>query len=265
MGKLNMNLAETKWRQTGRRTRLVLVLGLFLSIGLALPASSQTPATDEYAILIVGDEGAAEMLREEQVLINEMGKHIREQTPEERLPILSYHFNKERERAYCENKLNVLSEDLLFVGIVRLQNKVPQKVIYRVDRINNPSRAAKDILLRAEEILSEANPEAVESVPTPDETPSPPSTPPADGTAAVGQGFRVQLGSFSQLKHAQDVKAAAARAQLEVAIVQSVGAGGSPVFKVLSPSKTARAEADALLQSFHEAGFEEAFLTRSGE
>lgn len=260
----NMNLAETELRQTRSRTCLAVFLGLFLFLGLVLPASSQA-ATEDYAILIVGDEGAAEMLRQEQVLINEMGKHIREQTPEERLPILSYHFNKERERAYCENKLNVLSEDLLFVGIVKLQNKVPQKVVYRVDRINNPSRAAKDILLRAEEVLAEANPDAVKTVPIPQVTPDSPVTPPSSGTTGVDQGFRIQLGSFTQLKHAQDVKAAAARAELEVAVVQSVGAGGSPVFKVLSPLLAARAEADSLLERFHEAGFEEAFLTRVGE
>jgi SPOR domain len=245
--------------------KIAMSLGVLLVCGLALPLSAQAPAPD-YAILIVGDEGTAEMLREEKVLINEMAKKIRQQSPDQRLPILSYHFNKERERLYCENKLNVLPEDLLFVGIVKLNNKVPLKVVYRVDRINNPSRAAKDILLRAEEIIAEANGSTTASPsPSPSETPDAPDTPDTPDTTQGASGFRIQLGSFAQLKYAQEKVDDVKRADLEVAIIESKGPDGDTLYKVLSPLVGERAAADELLKKFQDAGFEEAFLTRAGD
>ena len=239
-------------------------VGVVLLLGCVMPGLAQ--GSPDYAILIVGDEGTAEMLREEKVLINEMAKRIRQQSADQRLPIYSYHFNKERERAYCENKLNVLSEDLLFVGIVKLKNKVPLKVVYRIDRISNPGRAAKDILVRAEEILAEDKPVQVVK---PSPSPSPEQTPSSDGTSpdvgSVGNGFRVQLGSFAQLKYAEDKVSEVQRAELEAAIVETSGPDGDTLYKVLTPVLSERAEADQLLEKFHEAGFEEAFLTRSKE
>ena len=235
---------------------------LLILLSLCTLASAQS---SDYAILIVGDEGTAEMLREEKVLINEMAKKIRQQAPDQRLPIYSYHFNKQRERAYCETKLNVLDEDLLFVGIVKLKNKVPLKVVYRVDRINNPSRAANDILVRAEEILAEnSEPTVVVPVtsPSPSETPDVQSSPSTD---ASGPGFRVQLGSFAQLKYAEDKVAEVKRAELDVSVVETEGPDGDTLYKVLSPLVTERADADSLLEKFQEAGFEEAFLTRVGD
>lgn len=245
---------------------LMLLVGSILALGLGTTAMAQ-PAENDYAILIVGDEGNAEMLRLEKVLISEMGKEVRQLTAEERLPIFSYHFNKERERAYCESKLNVLGEDLLFVGIVKLNNKVPLKVVYRVDRIVSPARAAKDIMDRAEEILGEAGGEAPKPEASPSPSPGETSTQPAkpEARASGGGGFRVQLGSFAQLKYAQDRVSKASRSQLQAAIVEAKGSDGDTVYKVLSPLMTERATADALLKRFHEAGFEEAFLTKSGE
>ena len=58
--------------------------------------------------------------------------------------------------------------------------------------------------------------------------------------------------------------AEATRAELEVAIIESKGPDGDPLYKVLSPILTERSQADELLEKFHEKGFEEAFLTRSG-
>lgn len=265
-------------------------IGLLLLLAVALPASAQAGAP-EYAILIVGDEGSAEMLREEKVLINEMAKHIRQQQAEERLPIYSYHFNKERERTYCENKLNVLSEDLLFVGIVKLKDKVPLKVVYRIDRINNSARAAKDVLQRAEEMLAELNGTTIEvappdsSDPAPDDntesrtpvttasqtpsntattsnTASTASTTPTAAASSTVDNFRVQLGSFAQLKYAQDKVSAVKRAQLQAVILEIPGTGGDTLYKVVTPVINGRTAADDLLKKFHNAGFEEAFLAR---
>lgn len=240
---------------------LGIILATLLIMALLAPVQAQEPSQD-YAILIVGDEGTAEMLREEKVLISEMAKKIRQQSPDQRLPIYSYHFNKERERAYCETKLNVLAEDLLFVGIVKLKNKVPLKVVYRVDRINNPGRAAKDILVRAEEIRMESV-KTVEVTPTPSATPDQPET--TNPELTDEPGFRVQLGSFAQLKYAQDKVAEVTQDELKVDIYESAGPDGDTLYKVLSPLMTDRGVADNLLEKFQEAGFEEAFLVRSGE
>jgi hypothetical protein len=260
----------------------VFVSVLALAGGLAWggAAAQAQPAEQAYAVLIVGDEGDAEMLRLEKVLINEMAKQIRSEASAEKLPIYSYHFNKERERAYCENKLNVLAEDLLFVGVVTLENKVPTKVVYRIDRIMNSPRAAKDVLDRAEELaegpavsraipVAPAQPPSTSPTQPPASPPSPPSNPPgqpASGSSSpvrtAEEGFRVQLGSFTQRVYADDRKADADKAGLTVLVVESSGADGDKLYKVLSPVFKERATADAQLARFKEAGFDQAFLVR---
>ena len=251
-----------------------LISAVLICSVLAIWAPVQAQQEQSYAILIVGDEGNAEMIRQEKVLIGEMAKMIRKQSTDMRLKIFSYHFNKQRERAYCEAKLNVLSEDLLFVGIVRLDEKrVPVKVVYRVDRINNPARAAKDIISRGEELVNESRPQVTEtpdvtSTPNLSETPDPGETPTETNTneneTQSGAGFRVQLGSFAQLKFAQDKVSEVKRSELDVSVVEVEGPDGDTLYKVLSPIVEVRSEADELLSKFKEAGFEEAFLTRVG-
>jgi pyruvate/2-oxoglutarate dehydrogenase complex dihydrolipoamide acyltransferase (E2) component len=230
------------------------VLGAMTTGVNSVRAQAPEPA---YAVLIVGDEGDAEMLRVEKVLINEMAKRIRTESSAEKLPIYSYHFNKERERAYCENKLNVLAEDLLFVGVVTLDNKVPLKVAYRIDRIVNAPRAAKDVLERAEELMGVTN-----RVPTVD--PSPPTAPstPSANPASEEEGFRVQLGSFTLKNYADDRKAQAEKAGFEVAIIETTGPDGDVIYKVLSSTLKERAQADEHLAKFKAAGFDQAFLVR---
>lgn len=246
----------------------VAALAIFLlQTGGVQAQTSESP----YAVLIVGDEGDAEMLRREKVLIAEMGKLIRAGSQTEKLPIYSYHFNKERERAYCENKLNVLAEDLLFVGVVSLENKVPMKVVFRLDRIVNPSRAAKDILAQAEELVEGARPETIQVTPPTPATP-PPAQPPAQPnvpanepakSSAAEEGFRVQLGSFTSLSNAEDCKEQAKKAGFEVVVTQTTGASGSTIYKVLSSVYKARPQADEALSQIKGAGFEQAFLTRA--
>ncbi len=235
----------------------LLVLGALA----ATPAVAQEEAKKEYAILIVGDAGDAEMVRREDVLINEMGKLIRQQDADRRLPIFSYHFNKQRERAYCENRLNVLNEDLLFVGIVTLKNKVPLKVVYRLDRIVNPSRGAKDVLARAEELQAEDQGTPVE---TPEASPSPAPSGSPDLEVVpeerVKEGFRVQIGSFLQSSGAAKRKGEAEEAGLEVQVIEARGPDGDLLYKVVSPIQSGREEAEELLGSFKEAGFERAIV-----
>lgn len=240
--------------------RLLTALMTLLIFGALVPiALAQEEGEKEYAILIVGDAGDAEMVKREDVLISEMAKLIRAQDADQRLPIYSYHFNKERERAYCENRLNVLSEDLLFVGIVTLKNKVPLKVVYRIDRIVNPSRGAKDVLGRAEELQADDQGTGVE---TPEVTPSPSETPDLNivPESSVKEGFRVQIGSFLQPDGAAKRKAEAEEAGLEVVVIEARGPDGDLLYKVVSPVQSGREAAEELLASFKEAGYERAIV-----
>jgi pyruvate/2-oxoglutarate dehydrogenase complex dihydrolipoamide acyltransferase (E2) component len=244
------------------RLLLVSALAVLGALTTGLTAARAQATEPAYAVLIVGDEGDAEMLRVEKVLINEMAKRIRGDSDAEKLPIYSYHFNKERERAYCENKLNVLAEDLLFVGVVTLDNKVPLKVVYRIDRIVNSPRAAKDVLERAEELMGGTP--AVLPSPSPSASPSAPSTPkPPANSGTEEEGFRVQLGSFTLKNYADDRKADAEKAGFEVVIVETTGPDGDVIYKVLSPTLKVRSQADEQLAKFKAAGFDQAFLVRT--
>lgn len=254
---------------------------LFAFYALTLAGSSYAQKGEQsYAVLIVGDEGDADMRRLEKILINEMGKHVRAESADERLPIYSYHFNKERERAYCESKLDVLSEDLLFVGVVTLENKVPQKVIYRIDRIVNAPRAAKDILERADELAfgeaslpkesptsSSATGNNAATAPASKADPgeaskaTPSKTP--DASAASPEGFRIQLGSFTSQEYASELKVSAEKAGFNVSVVSAVGPDGDALFKVLSAIRPERLQAEELLAKFKSAGFSQAFLIRA--
>jgi septal ring-binding cell division protein DamX len=191
------------------------------STSLSSPAWAQDPdvpkKSADVAILIVSDEGNAAMLVREKALIGEMARTLKKQ---QRVQILSYHFNKPRERTYCEKKLNILSEDLLFVGVVSLADRVPKKVLYRLDRIVSPARAANDVLARSDELLGivpAATASTTVAAPTVPETPvvstPSPQTPPTGHVNSVSSksklsasgNWRVQLGVFSAMKNAQEV------------------------------------------------------------
>lgn len=238
----------------------LFVMILLLALTLA-PAwlSAQEPPPD-YAILIVGDEGDAEMLRREKVLIQEMAKSLRKQ---QKVPIYSYHFNKERERAYCEKKLNILREDLLFVGIVSLKDRVPRKVIYRLDRINNPARSAADVVARADELTGLA-----EATPSPDATVAATSSPLPAGSpqpAASPGAWRVQLGSFTQLKGAQDLVDRLKSKGYDAKIEKLGPETPSPQFKVWVGTFTTKDDATQAQAELKNDGFKEGFVTEAGK
>jgi cell division protein FtsN len=163
----------------------------------------------------------------------------------------------------------VLAEDLLFVGVVTLENKVPQKVVYRIDRIVNAPRAARDVLEMAEELAEIApseRPESPSSPPTTQpSTTTPAATMPATQTSSGTsneEGFRIQLGSFTLKNYAEDRKAEAEKAGFQVSIVETTGPDGDVVYKVLSSTYKVKAEAEASLAKFKAAGFEQSFLVR---
>jgi septal ring-binding cell division protein DamX len=241
-----------------------LLGGLVAVVALAAtPWASwaQSEAADNYAILIVGDESNAELLRREKVLIQEMAKNIKKQ---QKLPIYSYHFNKERERTYCEKKLGVLREDLLFVGIVALTDKVPRKIEYRLDRIVSPARAAKDIVTRAEELTAEEAPQVSPSPSqTPELTPSPSPSPGGEVAPGMSAGrFRVQLGVFTQQKFAQDLvdqlKAKGYEARFE-----KVTSDAKESFKVWVGSFQTKEDAQQANTELQADGFEKGFIVEA--
>ena len=239
---------------------------LCLCLSLSQMGATWAQTENPYAILIVGNGGHAEMQRQEQVLIQQMAKTLRQREPGKKLPIFSYHFEKQRERAYCEKNLNVLAEDLLFVGIVRLENRVPRKVVYRIDRINNPARAAKDVLQRAEELEAELSPAPapdasktpqVSTTPQPQETPT--VSPAPKNESQLAPGWRIQLGSFSQLKYAEEQSAELEGIGYEASINRANDFGNS-LFKVtVGPFENKEAAAKAL-DELKQKGFEQAFL-----
>jgi len=237
---------------------LVTILLLALTLAPAL-LSAQEP-TPDYAILIVGDEGDTEMKEKEKALIKEMAKSLSRQ---QKIPIYSYHFNKERERAYCGKKLNILREDLLFVGIVSLKDRVPRKVMYRLDRITNPARSALDIVARADELTGVA-----EATSSPDATVAATASPAPAGSpqAAASPGaWRVQLGSFTQLKGAQELVDRLKTKGYD-AKVDKLGADtAAPQFKVWIGTFTTKEDATQAQAELKNDGFKEGFVTEAGK
>lgn len=143
-----------------------VVAGL-LCAGVAMPAQAQAQTSSSYAILIVGDESKAEVAKSEKSLISEIASMLESKNgsaykyPKARSSrqVYSYHFNKDQEKRYCEKKLDILGEDVLFVGIIEVQpDRYPKRIVYRLDRVVNPQRSAKDVVSRIEEyMVAEAN------------------------------------------------------------------------------------------------------------
>lgn len=236
---------------------LALVVALMLGVLAQEPA---TPPEDELALLIVGTESNAEMLRLEKTLIQEIGRQLGRWPVDKRPPIFSYHFDKKKERAYCEQKLNILSEDLLFVGIVRLEGKVPRKVVYRIDRLVNPSRSADELVDRAQEML---NVDLTTATSSPSPSPSPsvsssPSPEPEGGT------WKVQLGVFSQRRNAEDL-VARLRESGHVATIVNSQENGAQAYKVQMGPYNSKQEALTTVDSLKSQGFQQAFLVEEGD
>lgn len=270
------------------RLAAVMALGLAMLVGASsAPAQEKAPeASPKLAILIVGDEANAEMLREEKALIAEMtrllagtGGEATKYPTVRTLQVYSYHFNQPRERQYCEKKLNILAEDLLFVGLVELKDKLPRRVVYRLDRITRPSRAATDILARAEEVLS---PGTV-VVDAPDESPSPaasasPSPKPAASASpkpaaspsisapprVSSTAWCVQVGSFTELQNAQDLVGKLKEKGYDSRIDQSTR-NGANLFRVYVGSYANRQEAQTALDKLKSDGFDKAFVAAPEE
>lgn len=141
---------------------LTVALVALVGAWMAAPVQAQK-AENAYAVLIVGDESKPEIVNAEKALISEITKLLVEKDEKgaykysrsrSGMQVFSYHINHEREKQFCEKKLNILGEDLLFVGIISLENKLPDRVVYRLDRIVSERRAAVDVFNYAEELLA---------------------------------------------------------------------------------------------------------------
>lgn len=244
-----------KSRLARKAAGLLFVLAATTFMALA---QTETPVSSDYAILIVGDENDIAIHQREKDLILEMKKVLLHDKNKKRLPLYSYHFNQEKERKYCETKLGVIREDLLFVGIVSLnKDRVPRRVMYRLDRILTPSRAAADILTRADELTPTETPSPSVS---PEVTPSTsPSTSPSPGTTTGGR-FRVQLGVFTQQKFAQDLVDQLKAKGYDARFEKIAGDGGKDTFKVWVGTFQTKEDAQQASGELQTDGFEKGFV-----
>jgi hypothetical protein len=261
-----------------RGAALTMGLLAWVTGALAFPVQAQeeTRKASDTAILIVGDDANPEMLRREKALIGEMARMLKKQ---QRIPIYSYHFNKARERSYCEKKLNILSEDLLFVGVVSLADRVPKKVLYRIDRIVTPARAAADVLNRSDEMIGVAEGANVQAVTPPPETapvktpaPSEPAEtpkPPSREVRHVGLRlattgrWRVQLGVFSQMKNAQEVLDQLKSKGYEGKVDKLAGEDKALMFKVFVGPFAAKEDAVQGAADLRAGGFAQSFVVET--
>ncbi len=243
-----------------RTVQLALMVAISM-LALATLQAQEASTPDELAILIVGTEENAEMMRQENVLIEEVRRQLRTWPADKRPPVFSYHFNKKKERAYCEQKLNILVEDLVFVGIVRLEKKVPRKVVYRIDRLVNPARSATELLERAQEMLG------VNLTPSPSPspgTPSPSATPSASPSPDEPEArWRIQLGVFGQRKNAEEL-VAKLREKGHVATIMAAVEEGASVYKVQIGPFANRQEALTAVDALKAQSFQQAFLVDGG-
>ena len=233
---------------------------IFLILCLLLSGFSW--AETGHAILIVGTgKSNAEMVRKEKALVS----HLSSKLPANlraNWKVWSYHFENQRERAYCEKKLNILAEDLLFVGIVQHENSVPKRVVYRVDRVVTPSRAARFVAEWIQEMHTASAPQ-----PQPRTQPQPQSTPTTERTPSISPapttemdpGWRIQLGSFSQLKYAEEQVSELEGIGYEASINRDNG-GENPLFKVTVGPFKGQDEASKALDELKQKGFDKAFL-----
>lgn len=241
---------------------LLLLTALLIAISGAWSQDSDVKSPSDLAILIVGDENDGEMVRKEQAFVREISKSIHKQN---KISLFSYHFNKDVERNYCEKKLNILREDLLFVGLVSLKERIPRKILFRLDRIVTPARASKEIVSRSDEMLINLG----VPLPGPSETPSAPTAPnntnsngnTSQAPSELGK-WKVQLGAFTQLKSAQDL-IDQLKAKGHDAKFDKVQSDNTTVYKVWVGTFASKEDAVQAVSELQNDGFEKPFATES--
>lgn len=123
--------------------RLLLVLGAFLVLSLPLPAAPR------YVIVLIG------YVSERTPLEKELKERLKELLIEVKAPRgtqFSYHFDAKdkkgayAERKFCETKLQVSEQDLVFLGVARVDaGGTPSQLVYRFPRADwNLEQAAQE-------------------------------------------------------------------------------------------------------------------------
>lgn len=148
------------------------VIGLLLPLLTAAPAAS---APDKpLAILVVGDQGAGILSQREKDMFRLLAAwRVKAKLTKTDLPIISYHFNKDDEREYCEKGLGIHRANLLFVGVVEHDKRVPQKVLFRLNNVVKTGEAADKTMAEVVERLG-LDPGILNDTasPTPSDSPS---------------------------------------------------------------------------------------------
>lgn len=149
----------------------ILLFGLCLWWGLA--ASAQAAGRD-LAVLVVGRSTDATMAAQERQIIDKLnqGRNQRGWNPRT-LPIYSYHFDKDGERVYCEQRLKVKATDLVVVGLVELEGGVPVHFVYRESNVRNAEKCADMVMERAKAELASRGVTVAARPSTPTSTPRP--------------------------------------------------------------------------------------------
>lgn len=136
------------------RTRPPLLLFLFLALcpclWLANPPQARAagkPDRTPVALLVVGELKDPKARAHEEALVRRF-QDIRKKsglTPAD-LPILTYHMDVDAERKYCEGRLGVRRNELLFAGLALLAaDRLPSQVIEGQARVQDVKKAAEEL------------------------------------------------------------------------------------------------------------------------
>ncbi|MCE1248136.1 MAG: PEGA domain-containing protein [Firmicutes bacterium] len=126
---------------------IISLLSVFSCFGSAF-------ADDRRAILVVGDKSDKSMTQKEENLKKFLLQYRKQSgNDSSTLPIFIYDFSVPEVKNYCEKKLGIHQSDILFLGIVQAQGKLPEKVIFKV---TNPKDLEDNARLMVEKFSSGA-------------------------------------------------------------------------------------------------------------
>ena len=143
-------------------TLLCVVIGLFVST----LSSQGYPLQKHIAFLYVGrDTGKQEMILEKKVQDELVKMRDREGFLSGDLPVVSYHFDKEREREACEDKFGIWESQLPYLCVVELNDKdIPIKVLFHIESVKAEDRRVPSVFDSGVKLLQGGKiPEPVEN------------------------------------------------------------------------------------------------------
>ena len=176
--------------------RLVITVALFWVMALPLAFAPAPVRSQErsLAILVVGDAGGEVLLQREKEMFRLLAAlRAKAGLTKADLPIISYHFDKPVERSYCEKGLKIKRSDLLFVGLVEHEKRVPRKVVYRIHNVVDVAAVADKVMAEVvtrlgidPALILPSSPQTTLPSPQPSATPTPSPSPPARASPTPG-------------------------------------------------------------------------------